>query len=576
MKKIFWALSLLLLSAAAWAVPVQRVRLKVRLIDGTEIYVTTHGDEHYSWLETDDGEVVQPAAGYAGRYTRVQASDQQAALASAARVAARRIGSHATAPLPSTGRPKVPVVLLNFQDSVFHVGNTPEEVRQYYDLFCNGTRDGQRYTGHGSYGSIADYFLGQSDSIFQPEFVIIGPVQLSHPVSYYGENNGTSKDRRYSELTKEAVTKATAMYDGDWSDFDNKKKGGGNVDLVFFIYAGCGENTCQTNTNLLWPKENVQTMTTTMDDGTVLRFGASASCCENYVSKLAEDGTPLRVSPDGVGVMCHELSHALGLPDLYDTEGTSFGMDVWSLMDYGCYMINGHSPVAYTAYERDFLGWRSLQELTAPGVYTLDPIATPEGVGMKITNPENPNEYYILEARLAVNWDRNLAKYGKGLQVTHVDYLSSAWTGNRVNTNANHQRMTIIAANNNYHGSYYSVAERRKAWEGNLYPYIVRDEAGSVVLCNDSLTANSTPAAKVFTKSGIMPHTLSRIALSEDEMRVSFLFDGEHYDAIHELFEGASADKALGEWHDLSGRRLATPARPGVYVRGGRKVVVTK
>ena len=35
MKKIFWALSLLLLSAATWAVPVQRVRLKVRLIDGT-------------------------------------------------------------------------------------------------------------------------------------------------------------------------------------------------------------------------------------------------------------------------------------------------------------------------------------------------------------------------------------------------------------------------------------------------------------------------------------------------------------------------------------------------------------
>ena len=73
-----------------------------------------------------------------------------------------------------------------------------------------------------------------------------------------------------------------------------------------------------------------------------------------------------------------------------------------------------------------------------------------------------------------------------------------------------------------------------------------------------------------------MPHTLSRIALSEDEMQVSFLFDGEHYDAIHELFESASADKALGEWHDLSGRRLAAPARPGIYVRGGRKVVVTK
>ena len=189
---------------------------------------------------------------------------------------------------------------------------------------------------------------------------------------------------------------------------------------------------------------------------------------------------------------------------------------------------------------------------------------------------ESPTtEYYIVEARLGINWDRNLSQYGKGLQVTHVDYQSSAWNGNRVNSNANHQRMTIIAANNDYHGSYFSGPERLNAWKGNLYPYIVSDENG-IVVCNDSLTANSTPAAKVFSTSGLMPHTLSRIALSEDELQVSFLFDGEHYDAIHELSSEAASEFSDGYWHDLSGRRVAVPWRPGIYVRGGRKVVVTK
>ena len=576
MKRIFFALSLLVLSTALWAVPAERMRLKVRLTDGTEVFVTTRGDEHLSWLETDAGDIIEAVAGRPGVYQRSQQSLQQiAAVAATRRAAARRIGSRDSAPLPCEGSPKVPVVLVSFQDSVFHVGNTDEEVRQYYDLFCNGTRDGKRYTGHNSYGSICDYFLAQSDTLFQPEFVVIGPVKLDHPVSYYGRNSGSSKDVNYKQFTKEAITQATALYDGNWSDFDNRKKGNGNVDLVFFIFAGCGENTFQSNTNLIWPKENVLGETSQLDDGTTLRFGATACCCENYASSFDNNGNPHKFTPDGIGVMCHELSHALGLPDFYDTVGTSFGMDVWSLMDYGCYMKNGHAPVAYTAYERDFMGWRSLVELKEPGVYTLDPIATPEGVGMKIVNPENKDEYYIVEARLGINWDRNLSQYGKGLQVTHVDYQSSAWNGNRVNSNANHQRMTIIAANNDYHGSYFSGSERLNAWKGNLYPYIVSDENG-IVVCNDSLTANSTPAAKVFSTSGLMPHTLSRIALSEDELQVSFLFDGEHYDAIHDLSAEAASEFSDGYWHDLSGRRVAAPWLPGIYVRGGRKVVVTK
>lgn len=571
MKRIFLVLSLAALSVAIWAVPAERTRLKVRLVDGTEVYVTAQGDEHLSWFQTEDGEVIVPAEQHPDLYMKSHLTLQQTLEeATNRRLAVRRLGTHEAAALPSEGSPKVPVVLVSFQDSVFHVGKTDEEVRAYYDLFCNGTRDGNRYTEHGSYGSIRDYFLGQSDSIFQPEFVIIGPVKLSNPVATYGKNSGSSKDTGFSQLRKEAVTKATELYDGDWSDFDNKKKGNGNVDLVFFIFAGCGENTMQTNANLIWPKEHTASTTTELDDGTKLTFANSACCSENQ-ARRSSDGS-YTAKPDGIGVMCHEFSHALGLPDLYDTNGIAFGMDIWSIMDYGCYMSNGYSPVAFTAYERDFMGWRKLQEISTSGYYTLNPIASPEGVGLKVVNPANSDEYYILEARLKSNWDATLSRYGHGMQVTHVDYLRSAWTSNSVNSNKNHQRMTIIAANNNYQGS-NTDGNLRETWAGNLYPYVYTDESGEHR--NDSLTATSTPAATVYTASGTMPHSITDITLSEDELQIRFLFDGGLYDAVRDLHERSqSAESAPTPWFDLNGRPAKNASQSGVYVSGDKKVFV--
>jgi len=566
MKRLLLLCSIVFCTTVLWAVPSQRGRLKLRLQDGTELFVTSYGDEHYGWFLSDDGRVVQESEDTPGSFVYSPLTPEEVAgKAAQARRAARRIGSVATAPLPVTGSPKVPVVLVNFTDSVFHVGKTDEEIRAYYDLYCNGTRDGQRYTGHGSYGSIRDYFAGQSDSLFQPEFVIIGPVTLNNGVATYGRNGSGSKDVNYSSrFQKDVMQQAITMYDGDWSDFDNKKKGGGNVDFVFFIFAGCGENTLESVPSLIWPKEVTKPETVRLDDGRSITFGASGCCPENRPKIASDKVTVTSAVPDGIGVMCHELSHALGLPDFYDTNYMGFGMDVWSLMDYGCYMQNSYAPVAYTAYERDFMGWRKLQLLVDPGTYTLNPIAADDGLGLKLVNPENENEFYVLEARLATGWDKALARYGKGLQVTHVDYLATRWTGNNVNTTVNHQRMTIIAANNNYNAT-TSSADPRIAWAGNLYPF----EA------NDSLTAHSVPAATVFSESGFMPHDITQIRISDDGQQISFLFDERVFVGVPEVRDD-DAEAAVRGFFDLSGRQVAQPLRPGIYLRGGRKYIIQR
>ncbi|MBQ8968581.1 MAG: M6 family metalloprotease domain-containing protein [Bacteroidaceae bacterium] len=458
-----------------------------------------------------------------------------------ARHIVRRIGSQATAPIKARGIQHVPVVLVAFQDKDFTVGDslvmdtagnvvdvmkgTDEDIRNYYRLFCNGRQDGVRYTGHGSYGSVHDYFVEQSDSVFLPQFTVIGPVTLDNGYAYYGANRYnsqgvlTSHHKNISEFYRDALGKAYGLYP-DWKDFDNN--GDGNIDIVFFIFAGLGESNGG-DTDCLWPHETTRPTTI---NGTV--FSTTAITCESRPATYRTDTVTVdgkatlkrvvdTIQGDGIGVFIHELSHALGLPDFYDTEYVAFGMDLWSVMDYGEYGGNGYVPGNYTAYERDFMGWQPLEELTGPCVLTI-PCFADGGKGYRIVNEANPDEYYIIENRQPRGWDRSVCAQGRhGLQVTHVDYLSSRWNANTVNTDTLHQRMTIIAANNRYIGTNSAATEARrngtkdteewvKTLNGNLWP---GDQ------CNYSLTDESTPAAEVYT-GGLMHKPLRNITENLD------------------------------------------------------------
>lgn len=539
---------------SAWAAPSMRVRRTVFLTNGSPVTVTLYGDEHYSFLLTDEGQVVEPAENVPHRYVLTQRTltdevERANRLRRTRQQAPRHIGSQATAPLPAIGSPKVPVILVNFTDSVFSVADTDEEINQYYDLYCNGTRDGKRYKGHGSYGSVRDYFVQQSDSLFQPEFVVIGPVTLEQPAGYYGKNSGNSNDVNYSKFRNDAIRAAKGKCD-DWSQFDNKGKN--QVDMVFIIFAGCGEANGGGEESI-WPKES--TGSVTMDG---IRFATSACCNEMRLNSAG------KTTPDGIGIMTHELSHALGLPDFYDINYEGFGMDLWSVMDFGCYANNGYTPCSYTAYERDFMGWRALQELTTPGMVTLTATEL-GGVGLKIVNDENPNEYYIVENRQRFGWDDVLARMGHGMQVTHVDYNANRWNGNTVNTDANHQRMTIIPANNRFIGTSATnkTAELRETWAGNLYPFV---KDGVVV--NDSLTALSTPAATVFTDQGFMHKDLFQIRENEDKT-ISFYFKGKEDTGVQ---APKRTDRAVSIF-DLGGRNVQVPTR-GLYLINGRKMII--
>lgn len=425
-----------------------------------------------------------------------------------------------------SGSPKIPILLVEFPDRPFSAsGATAEEVRANFDIFFNSEDDKLVYDKTRSSGSVFSYFNDMSRGVFLPDFEMIGPIMLDNGYAYYGQDTGV-KDCRISELYKEAVMKAIKNFDVDWLRFDNN--GDGKVDFVHIVHAGWGQNVASYDRDAIWAKEMPSGYTVNVDDGNSVsfacfaisaeaRYKSSAQYRKDVEGEFAPSGyNPANLMMDGIGVCVHEFSHALGLPDFYDKNSKEYGMDIWSVMDYGNYCNNGFSPVCYTAYERNFMGWEELPVLTEPQVLTLTCFAE-GGTGYKIVNPANENEYYVIENRQGKGWDTMLSKYGHGMLVTHIDYSQNLWMSNNVNTpsSSSHQRMTVIPSSNTLFGSTSIVdAASQQAWKdaigGCPYP-------GTSF--NYNLTDESLPAAKVYAKNNgeyLMSQPLRNITENAD------------------------------------------------------------
>ena len=126
---------------------------------------------------------------------------------------------------------------------------------------------------------------------------------------------------------------------------------------------------------------------------------------------------------NGTGVFIHELSHCMGLPDLYQTTkkyANNQGMESWDVMDYGLYNRNGFAPAAYTAWEQEVMGWIEIEPVTMPQhVKNIIPLEE-GGKAYKIVNPNYENECIVME-NIAIQGLNSYA-YGSGLLVYHVAY----------------------------------------------------------------------------------------------------------------------------------------------------------
>ena len=466
------------------------------------------------------------------------------------------LGVSAQGSVKSVGAPTIPVIMVEFTDMKFDAGTTPEKLTRLFNE--EGYADEPM-----TKGSVKDFYTAQSYGLFTPSFDIVAKVEMDNGYAYYGKNSANgSIDVNRRELVKQAIQKAQEA----GVDF-GKYATNGEVPLVSIYYAGPGEHSafeegCE---DYLWA--HYATLSSTTLGGVKFKsYFVGNEIFQDY--KKDEEGNYVVTERniDGIGIFCHEFSHALGLPDFYYTGSDNrlyeelLTMDFWSIMDYGQYAYDGYAPVAYTAYERSFLGWLKLTELTEElrGEVTLCGI---DSVGVApqafiLRNPLSKTEYYILENRQKSTW--HPAFLGTGMLVLHVDYNASAWSGNTPNNVEGHQRMTYVPADNVKQSN-----STKKGWndyKGDLYPGIAQ---------NFNLTSTSVPATSLFV-GGMLEKPIYDISEANGVVTFYYLQDKETT-----AISAPQLDVLKGQSiYDLSGRKVGAPLPKGsIYVKDGRKVV---
>ncbi len=479
-KKITLMAILLLAVITAAAVPARPNQWRtITLTDGTQVKATLVGDEHSHWYRGEDGSTYVSAGN--GTYNKADVSSIVARGAQRRAKAASHFANRRKVDISGNrgsylGTKKGIIILVNFKDQQFQASHNQE----LYQKIANQ----KNYTDGDFQGSLNDYFTAQSDGRFTIDFDVVGPVTVSQKTAYYGGNDSYDNDKAPEEM----IVEACRLVD-DQVDFSKYDWGGtGEVDQVYVIYAGKGEANGGDD-DTIWPHAwnlSEANKSLTLDGVKINSYACSAELASSSI--------------DGIGTICHEFSHCLGYPDLYDVGYSgNFGMSSFDLMDYAGYNGDGFCPAGYTAYEKWIAGWLDYEVLDADDVAVTNLKPTNEGgKAYVLYNKGNKNEYFVIENRQNNKWDAYIE--GTGLQVIHVDYDATCWTNNVVNTYGtftkangytanftnNHQRHTLVHADNDDDSKYWDDTwkyYKKTTLDGDLYPYKT----------NNKLSDSSTP-----------------------------------------------------------------------------------
>ena len=313
------------------------------------------------------------------------------------------------------------------------------------------------YSLNGGTGSARDFYFENSLGVFDPVFDVYGPVAVSNGYSYYGRNLGEN-DR----CPEDALIEGCKGLDNviDFSRYDND--GDGKVDMVFMYYAGHNEAE-GASANTIWPHQwdlSSAGKVFALDGVNVDRYACTSELRGASGSTMC-----------GIAAACHEFGHAIGLPDMYDTDYTTNGyagaLYSYSTMCDGSYNNDGCTPPYFNFEERIFLGWVSESDYRTfdkAGTYTIGPAS--ENIAYR-TFTDMDGEYFIYENRPKTGWDRYIP--AGGMLVYHADkssrevQIGGSWGGwsvsardlwdkweetNSINENGSHPCFYLIPASN--------------------------------------------------------------------------------------------------------------------------------
>lgn len=323
-----------------------------------------------------------------------------------------------------TGTYRVPVFTILF-------ANTPAEPYPVADL------QDRLYGTSGL--TLTTYYDEVSRGLFTLTGAVHGWVRVSRNDTHYeGVDNGLGV--QLGDLLVEVLDSVDAAV--DFSEYD--RDGDGYVDLVAFVHP---EEGGECNTSNIWSHRWVIEATRgapyVTDDSVTIGGVRRPVLVSDYVIQPAYECG--RAEPIQIGVFAHEYGHALGLPDLYATNGSNAGIGVWGLMGAGNWN-RPSSPAHLSAWSKVELGWMPVVTIDRDTVgLAIEPAET-TGPAVRIDLPDSPGEYFLLENRQRIGSDRYLP--GTGLLIWHVDstVIANRRVPNTVQNDAAHKGVDLEEA----------------------------------------------------------------------------------------------------------------------------------
>lgn len=403
--------------AGAEAAPLENVPTPLVQPNGTAFTAYSSGDESFNYLHDAQGSlIVQDETGwyvYAANEDGQPVPSQERVASSHTfrRFASRKSSARMTAgevdlsayPEPERSQQRISagrtgskekmynlVVFLRFQgeeeflsgpteqpvtDSGMEFAESYEKARQYFDKISDGTYEPEALflTANPQRKAARSYEDSHARGYYQP-------YSAANPEGYSTTDGDLERVQREMELLENALQAvlpslpSDALLDGDED---------GRIDNVTFIVSGSSGGWNQ----ILWPHSwDLQRNKIMAED-------------KNGEEKQAFHYNLLLASPayGGVGVLCHEMLHAVGFPDLYRGSDSGVPVGSWDVMATND-KEDPQFPGAYLAYT--YGGWGRLEYAAADGVYTLKPLGTDDGSPDGYLIPTgDPNEFIAAEYR---------------------------------------------------------------------------------------------------------------------------------------------------------------------------------
>jgi immune inhibitor A len=383
---------------------------------------------------------------------------------------------------------KILLILVEFTDNPADQGSHPQSA--YDDLMFS--------TGVLPTGSLLEYYQEISYGQFAPEGNVTAWITAPHTYSYYADDSyGTGDYPNNSQgLLEDCVNILDPLI--DFSEYD--ANGDGYVESIFLVHAGPGAEETGNSADI-WSHAWYYEAET--DDGVYTG---------RYSTEPEElfDGQMIKI-----GVFCHEYGHVLGVPDLYDTDGSSEGIGVYCLMaggSWGALPGNPERPTHMSAEMKRRLGWMSPIDVVGNLVDLVIPPAATNAVCYRVNHPTAPNEYFLIENRAKIGFD-SLFRGDGGLAIWHVDEWG--WQQDE-----NHRYVTLEQADGN------SDLERDYG-TGNRHARTNRGDAGDLfpgATSNGHFSFSTNPSSMSYDLFTDLV-TITGIEYYDDSIRASIYVD---------------------------------------------------